>query len=531
MENADSLLAVWIWKLNTNRSFGHVAVLLIDVPEVDEGTSLSWRDVPGFPKIGYQRAQVYLRYRGIPFAKLILNLDDEGYPRELFPELRPESSRTSASGEPLLETKPAFPLVTIVVPTAGLRPDLLKRCVKSLTALSYPAYEIVVVDNRSQSMFDEGTEIWSDSWIEECESSSKVTIVREWRPGASFARNTGVAAAHGEIVAFTDDDVEVDTNWLSSIVDAFNSSTEVKCVTGLVIPAELETETQEFFEMFCGGLDRGLVRAHGSFRVADHPIATFLKRSTYLVTESVSSEHSPAQSLYVVIGNSGVGANMAVRREFALRCPFDVALGAGSIAQAGEEGRFYADVLWAGFGIMYSPSAIVGRRSPARHGSSRISNAGLRDRLHGFNHFVDTRGPPPFGGSHDMRSTKCPFPLGSKRILRSESSRRPGSAGVISSVASSNRTHRHDARPIALFVKPKASSFLGARRLSDFQHSLAWTIRQSLSGRVHLGTVGIELFDAEQAAHRSKLAWMVQLITAATFKMFNKDGSTSSRCG
>ncbi len=377
MENADSLLAVWIWKLNTNRSFGHVAVLLIDVPEVDEGTSLSWRDVPGFPKIGYQRAQVYLRYRGIPFAKLILNLDDEGYPRELFPELRPESSRTSASGEPLLETKPAFPLVTIVVPTAGLRPDLLKRCVKSLTALSYPAYEIVVVDNRSQSMFDEGTEIWSDSWIEECESSSKVTIVREWRPGASFARNTGVAAAHGEIVAFTDDDVEVDTNWLSSIVDAFNSSTEVKCVTGLVIPAELETEAQEFFEMFCGGLDRGLVPRSWIIPSRRSPDRNFLKRSTYLVTESVSSEHSPAQSLYVVIGNCGVGANMAVRREFALRCPFDVALGAGSIAQAGEEGRFYADVLWAGFGIMYSPSAIV------RHTHRRDMEA-LESQMRGY---------------------------------------------------------------------------------------------------------------------------------------------------
>lgn len=377
MENADSLPEVWKWNVNTNPTSGHVAVLLIDVPDVDEGASLSWRDVPGFPIMGYQRAQVYLRYRGMPYAKLSLNLDDEGYPHELFPEVRPESRRTIASGEPLLEAMPEFPLVTIVVSTAGLRPDLLKRCIKSLIALSYPAYEIVVVDNRSPSMFDEGTEIWSESWIEESESARKVTIVRERRPGLSYARNTGVAAAHGEIVAFTDDDVEVDTNWLSSIVDAFNSSTKVQCVTGLVIPAELETEAQELFEIFCSGFDRGFVPRSWIMPSRESPNRNFLKRSTFLVTESGSSDHSPAQSLYAAIGNCGVGANMAVRREFALRCPFDVALGVGSIAQGGEDIRFYADVLWAGFGIMYVPNSIV------RHTHRRDMEA-LESQMRGF---------------------------------------------------------------------------------------------------------------------------------------------------
>jgi glycosyltransferase involved in cell wall biosynthesis len=377
LEDADSLPVVWIWNVNTNRSLGHVAVLLIDIPEVDEGTSLSWRGVPGFPKIGYRRAQVYLRSGGVPFAKLSLNLDDEGYPREPFPEIRPESGHTSDLVEPLSETKPTHPLVTIVVPTAGVRPDLLKRCVKSLTAISYPAFEIVVVDNRSQSMFDEGNEIWSESWIDEPESAVKVTVVRERRPGASYARNTGIAAAHGDIVAFTDDDVEVDSNWLSGIVDAFNSSPEVMCVNGLVIPAELETEAQELFEMFSGGFDRGLVPRSWIMPGRQTPNRNFLKRSIYLVTESLSPEPSPAQSLYVVIGTCGVGANMAVRREFALRYPFDVALGAGSIAQGGEEGRFYADVLWAGFGIMYAPSAIV------RHTHRRDMEA-LNSQMRGY---------------------------------------------------------------------------------------------------------------------------------------------------
>jgi len=230
-----------------------------------------------------------------------------GLPREPFPEIPSGSRGTSTLEESVPETKPEYPLVTIVVPTAGVRPDLLTRCVKSLTALRYPAYEIVVVDNRSQSMFDGGTEIWSESWIEESDSASTVRVVREARPGASYARNTGIAAAHGDIVAFTDDDVEVDANWLSGIVDAFNSSPEVKCVTGLVIAAELETEAQVLFELFSGGFDRGLVPHSWSMPSRKSPNRNFLKRSTFLVTESLSPEQSLAQSLYVVIGTCGVG--------------------------------------------------------------------------------------------------------------------------------------------------------------------------------------------------------------------------------
>lgn len=363
--------------MNTDRTFGHVAVLLIDIPEVDEGTKLSWRDMSGFPIIGYERARVYLRHRGLPFAKLSLNLDDEGFPVEQFPEVRSNSSPNSANGDSLPDSTPEFPFVSIVVSTAGLRPDLLKYCIKSLAALRYPAYEIVIVDNRSQSTIDKGTEVWSDSWIEDGDPAIDVTIVRERRPGLSYARNAGVAAAHGEIIAFTDDDVEVDSNWLSSIVDAFNSSTEIKCVTGLVIPAELETEAQELFELFCGGFDRGLAPHSWFIPSRRSPIRTSLKRSNFLVIESGSVENSRSKSLYVVMGNCGVGANMAVRREFALGCPFDVALGGGSIAQGGEDIRFYADVLWAGFAIMYVPSAIV------RHTHRREMEA-LEAQMRGF---------------------------------------------------------------------------------------------------------------------------------------------------
>jgi glycosyltransferase involved in cell wall biosynthesis len=344
--------------LNTNRAFDPVAVLLVDVPET-VADSISWRDLSGFPKQGYRRARVYLRHRGTPYAKLNITLDEDGFPLEPFPNLDFQGENSLASPQPTSPASNRLPFVSIVISTAGLRQDLLGRCIMSLVGLAYPKYEIIVVDNRTESMVKESPSILTDSWLDDVGASSKVTTVREKRQGLSFARNTGVEFARGDIVAFTDDDVEVDSFWLEGLVEAFDTSNEVMCVTGLVIPAELETEAQELCEIFYGGFDRGLVPRSWVILKRRSQGRMFLSRSSFLVNGTDSLGHSRSQSLYVLVGNCGVGANFAVRREFALRFPFDVALGAGSIAKSGEDTRFYGDVLWSGYGIKYAPRSIV----------------------------------------------------------------------------------------------------------------------------------------------------------------------------
>ncbi|MFZ0768834.1 MAG: glycosyltransferase, partial [Acidimicrobiales bacterium] len=339
-------------------SFEPVTVLLVDVPDVDEWQSFSWHDISEFPKKGYRRARVYLRYRETPFAKLTIDLDDDGFPREPIPESLADARLALANEEPLAEGSSITPLVTIVVATSGTRPDLLERCMTSLASLRYPSFEIVLVDNRPEGEIGDSTEAWTDTSHPGFETRT-ITVVREKRRGLSFARNAGVLAAAGQIIAFTDDDVEVDANWINGIVDAFNESPEVQCVTGLIIPAELETEAQELFENFYGGFDRGLIRRSWVIPGRRKGSRGFLNRSMFLVNEDGSGEQLNAKSLYVIAGTCGVGANMAVRREFALRYPFDVGLGAGSLVNSGEDIRFYADVLWAGRRVAYVPSAIV----------------------------------------------------------------------------------------------------------------------------------------------------------------------------
>ncbi len=354
--------------VNRNEAFDPIAVALIDVPDVVDGATLSWGDLPGLPIHGYRRARLYLRYRGTPFAKMNVELDERGIPVDPVPRVSSEIMRaTHVASSPTRDAP--LPLVSIVVSTAGQRPDLLKRCIKSLTEVNYPAVEIVLVDNRPQSKTEDSQAIWDESGDD---VTAPIRVVREGRRGLSFARNTGVLAARGEIVAFTDDDVVVDANWLNGIVDAFSRRDDVMCVTGLVIPAELETEAQEICEIFYGGFDRGLIPRTWTIqrpRVGDR---VSLRRSSFRVREEGLSGESSTKSIYVVAGNCGVGANFAARRAFALRCPFDVALGVGSVARSGEDTRFYADVLWAGYQVAYVPTSIV--RHTHRRGIDELMN-------------------------------------------------------------------------------------------------------------------------------------------------------------
>ena len=78
------------------------------------------------------------------------------------------------------------------------RPRELHRCLGALRAQHAAPLEIVVVDNSAQR-----------SAQATCEAFPEVRYVHEPRPGLSIARNAGIAASRGSLIAFTDDDVEV----------------------------------------------------------------------------------------------------------------------------------------------------------------------------------------------------------------------------------------------------------------------------------------------------------------------------------
>ncbi len=102
---------------------------------------------------------------------------------------------------------PRVPKVSVVVATYnGGR--TLRNCLESLSRLNYPDYEVIVVDDGS-----------TDQTPDIAESFPSIRYSRQTNQGLSAARNAGIRAATGEILAFTDDDCRADEDWLYYLVN------------------------------------------------------------------------------------------------------------------------------------------------------------------------------------------------------------------------------------------------------------------------------------------------------------------------
>ena len=149
------------------------------------------------------------------------------------------------------------PAYSIVVPTHN-RARALGRVLESLLAQSVArAFEIIVVDNRSSDS--------TRSVVEEFARNrpGNVRYVREERPGAAAARNAGIDAARGAIVAFVDDDEVVWPDWLAGLDDVYQQCPDAWCVGGRML-LELPKAQPRWFHRtstlttaYLSGLDMG----------------------------------------------------------------------------------------------------------------------------------------------------------------------------------------------------------------------------------------------------------------------------------
>ena len=209
------------------------------------------------------------------------------------------------------------------------RADQLAVALRSVLRAAGPDVDVVVVDNAPRTAA-------TRTVVEEL-GDERVHYVLEPRPGLSVARNTGVRAARGEAIAFTDDDVVVDEGWVEALRRGFTRAPGIGCVTGLVPSAELETAPQHFFDE----------KVHWS-------------SSTTPRLYDLRS-HSERSGLYPYAnGKIGTGANFAVlRATYDALGDFDEALGAGSPTRGGEDLDYFVRTLLAGWTIAYEPSAVV----------------------------------------------------------------------------------------------------------------------------------------------------------------------------
>jgi GT2 family glycosyltransferase len=244
---------------------------------------------------------------------------------------------------------PPRQVVTVAVCTRD-RASQLPACLDALGALDYPAelLDILVVDNAPKD----------GSTRDVVAGYPGIRYACEPRPGLDRARNRAIREARGAIVAFTDDDVSVDRGWVRAVAAAFEEEPHAMCVTGLVLPDELDTRAQLLFEHY-GGFGRGF------------------NRWVYRV-EPRSGESAVRQ--YGGTGRFGTGANMAFRRAFFEREGlFDPALDVGTPANGGGDLEMFFRVLKSGHALVYEPAAMVRHRHRRDYAALRkqITNNGI----------------------------------------------------------------------------------------------------------------------------------------------------------
>ena len=101
---------------------------------------------------------------------------------------------------------PRAPFVSVIVCSYnGGR--TLTPCLDSLGKLNYPDYEIILVDDGS-----------TDDTRDIAEQFPHVRYIYQENHGLSHARNTGAAAAKGEVFAYTDSDCMADVDWLYYLI-------------------------------------------------------------------------------------------------------------------------------------------------------------------------------------------------------------------------------------------------------------------------------------------------------------------------
>lgn len=96
------------------------------------------------------------------------------------------------------------------------RADQLGSALESVLASRIPAdrtWEVLLVDNNSRDQTREVGTKFSQSF------PGKFRYVFEARQGLSNARNRGISEARGKVIAFTDDDVTVETAWLHRLTE------------------------------------------------------------------------------------------------------------------------------------------------------------------------------------------------------------------------------------------------------------------------------------------------------------------------
>jgi glycosyltransferase involved in cell wall biosynthesis len=204
--------------------------------------------------------------------------------------------------------------ISAVVPTRN-RPDHAVPCAGSILSNAGDDFELLMIDQSDDDATERALVVYA--------SDHRFRYVRSSLRGASAARNVGVEQSTAPIIAFTDDDCRVSTDWLQQISSLYEREPDAALVFGKVsIPDELK--------------GKGFAAEFEPHQRAYH------------------HKFPPAHVAW------GIGANMSSRRSMFERLgTFDPLLGPGSPFRAGEESDMAIRALAAGYKVINAAEITV----------------------------------------------------------------------------------------------------------------------------------------------------------------------------
>jgi len=106
----------------------------------------------------------------------------------------------------------------------------LQQMLDSLSTQNFPfeKWEIIAVNNNS----NDETQLLLDKYAKKL----PMIVINHMRPGKSGAINAALATARGDLVVFTDDDIEADMNWLSAIAACAEAKPDFGVFGGRILP-------------------------------------------------------------------------------------------------------------------------------------------------------------------------------------------------------------------------------------------------------------------------------------------------------
>lgn len=113
---------------------------------------------------------------------------------------------------------------SIIVPVYN-REDYLEECINSILSQTYPAYEIILIDDGSKDLSGEICDNYAQKY-------SFIKVIHQLNSGVSIARNRGIYEASGDYLFFLDSDDRIALNALESFYNIIKQRPDLDFVDG-----------------------------------------------------------------------------------------------------------------------------------------------------------------------------------------------------------------------------------------------------------------------------------------------------------